>query len=193
MGKTSVGAEAEIAFAENPSPLDMQSYYDLIFHDVLSGMTPFQKYSSDRELGGEVRNQFIIRDKGYSALLKSYVRITRVRNWFKEAHKWILFWAMIFACVKGYQLINRILDPILASKDVSVIVAAMPVLIASLVSFISAVIAVPLAVVKFLFNTKEDDNITEIIKHTQKHDATGRTWVKPNKSIISPKEKEKTD
>ena len=30
-----------------------------------------------------------------------------------------------------------------------------------------------MAITKFLINTKEDDNITQLINHTQEHDAAG--------------------
>lgn len=157
-----------------------------LFHDVyklVSTPSPWREfYRSDNDkLDISVSQEIKDRDKNYSKLLQSYVTTTRVRNFLKEIHKWLLFWGMVFACVKGYQLIERILTPILASNDVSVLVAAIPVLVTSLVAFISAIIAVPLAVVKFLFNAKEDDNITDIIKHTQEHDAKGRIWVKPNR------------
>lgn len=146
-----------------------------------------QSYESDEKLYSEARAQIIHRDQNYSKLLKSYVSISKARNFLKEVHKWLLFWGIVFACVKGFGLLNQIISPILESKDVAVIVDAMPVLIAALVSFVSAVIAVPLAVVNFLFNTKEDDNITDIIKHTQEHDAAGRTWVNPQENTDKPK------
>ena len=46
-------------------------------------------------------------------------------------------------------------------------------IITALISFISTIIVVPLTIAKFLFNAKEDDNITTLIKHTQEHDVSG--------------------
>lgn len=158
-----------------------KNYYRILYRVIGRSAPPLFEYNSDEQLYAKVRAQIIHRDQDYSDLLHSYVNTSRVRNVLKEIHKWVLFWGMVYACVMGYHLIDRIISPILDSKDVAVIVDAMPVLIASLVAFISAVIAIPLAVVNFLFNTKEDDNITEIIKHTQEHDAKGRAWVKPTK------------
>lgn len=167
--------------------LEQTDEYYSLFYDTfgpgLSDEDGLSVYKSDRSipnLRGEVSKELSVRDKNYSKLLQSYVTTTRVRNFLKEVHKWLLFWGMVYACVKGYQLIEKILDPILSSNNVDVLVAAIPVLVTSLVAFISAIIAVPLAVVKFLFNAKEDDNITEIIKHTQEHDAAGRIWIKPD-------------
>lgn len=46
------------------------------------------------------------------------------------------------------------------------------------------IIAIPIAITKYLFSTKEDENITNIILHTQRHDSSGRQWALDfNKSI----------
>lgn len=169
-------------------------YYDTLgLLDADEDSPNFHVYKSDTStpsLQNAVSKEIKDRDKNYSKLLKSYVRTTRARNILKEFHKWALFWGMVYACVKGYQLIEKILNPILSSNNVDVLVAAIPVLVTSLVAFISAIIAVPLAVVKFLFNAKEDDNITEIIKHTQEHDAAGRIWVKLDRGSTAQDEGE---
>lgn len=158
-----------------------RTFFDL-YRQVLAGSSSGFYSSDDDKLGSAVSEQIIERDRNYSKLLKSYLTISRVRNWLKEVHKWILFWGIVIACVWGFNLINRIITPILDSKDVAIVVEGVPVLVTALVAFISAVIGIPMAVVKFLFNTKEDDNITDIIKHTQEHDAAGRAWIKLRKS-----------
>lgn len=44
-------------------------------------------------------------------------------------------------------------------------------LISSSVSLISIIISIPIIITKYLFNSKEDDNITTIISKTQEHDS----------------------
>lgn len=53
---------------------------------------------------------------------------------------------------------------------------AIPLLITAIVGFVSAIISIPLTITKYLFSTKEDEYITNIILHTQEHDTSGRQW-----------------
>ena len=47
----------------------------------------------------------------------------------------------------------------------------------SIVAFISTVIVVPITITRFLFNTREDDNITKLIAHTQDHDSAWKDFL----------------
>ena len=53
-----------------------------------------------------------------------------------------------------------------------------------MVGFVSAIITIPTTITKYLFSTTEDENITEIILHTQEHDVNGRKWAMDFKKII---------
>ena len=149
------------------------------YYKLLSSLgDEFAWYSSDTEPGKAIETEIKKRDAQYSELLASYVKITGIRNILKEVHKWIFFWVVIIACGFGLSLAYRAVRPIVNEGDPSLIVEGIPILITSIVAFISTVIAVPLTITNFLFNTKEDDNITDVIKHTQEHDAAGINLLK---------------
>ncbi|MBE6590359.1 MAG: hypothetical protein E7643_09305 [Ruminococcaceae bacterium] len=59
---------------------------------------------------------------------------------------------------------------IISLEDNNQFLQALPLVITALVSLLSAIIGVPITVTRFLFNSKEDDNITNTIHHTQDHD-----------------------
>ncbi len=132
----------------------------------LSGITSDEAYGIRLQRGIEQR------DVLYTELLRNHKNITKYRNKLKEVHKWIFFWIIIVASIVGLHCIHRLLDRILAEKNIMVILDSIPLLVTALVSFVSTIIAVPLTIAKFLFNAKEDDNITMLIQHTQKHDAS---------------------
>ena len=128
---------------------------------------------SDNDSGKQIEEEITRRDKEYSDLLESYVRISKIRNVIKEVHKWIFFWLVIVAGIFSLSRAHGVITRILGNDDLSFIVNAIPIIITAFVTSASTIIAIPLAITNFLFNTKEDDNITDIVKHTQEHDATG--------------------
>ncbi|MBR4424343.1 MAG: hypothetical protein IKS66_00170 [Oscillospiraceae bacterium] len=142
----------------------------------------FDSFNSDRALMSNVKQptakQINERDKQYTELLAAFVSISRIRNRVKEWHKWIFFWLVIAACVVFLVVAIGTIRGIMDSRDPEYIVSAIPIVVAAFASLVTAVIGIPLAITNFLFNTKEDDNITEIIKHTQEHDAAGRNLFK---------------
>ena len=66
----------------------------------------------------------------------------------------------------------------MAIDDVKYLIECIPLVISGIVSFVSTIIAIPLTIAKFLFNTQEDDNITNVITHTQDHDTSALTLFK---------------
>ena len=128
---------------------------------------------SDGDAGSKLEREITARDHMYTTLLYDYVTISRRRNIAKEIHKWIFFWLIVLASVVGFVYIGKIVGRFMALKESEELLASIPVLITSLVSLISTIIVIPATITKFLFNTKEDDNITSVITHTQEHDAAG--------------------
>lgn len=132
---------------------------------------------SDGELRMELQGQFLIRDGYYTAILENYASITTWRNRFKEFHKWFFFWLIVVSGIFGIVLMYRVFKIILDTNNIEKIIEATPVLLTAMVSFVSTIIVVPKTITEFLFNIKEDTGITEIIKHTQEHDASGRNMI----------------
>lgn len=134
------------------------------------------KTEDDKLFRTDTKEQITIRDKEYTNLLKHFVCITRIRNYVKEICKWC-FYLMVIVSICALVCITYLLfNKYLSTATVEQITDAIPLLITSLVGFVSAIISIPATIAKYLFSTKEDENITQIILHTQKHDTTGRQW-----------------
>lgn len=163
--------------------------YELEARRFLKSAKSLLLYDSDEDPGKIIETEIAQRDKQYSELLKSYVQLTSIRNVLKEIHKWLFFWLVVVASGFFLRITYRVLKIILDNGDPDFIISAIPALIAALVSFVAAIIGIPMTITSFLFNTKEDDNITGIIKHTQDHDAGSLTVFKER--FLSPTKKPK--
>lgn len=135
-------------------------------------------YTSDADPGKQIEEEITKRDKEYSDLLKSYVSISKARNIIREIHKWLFFWIIVIAGYFSFRIAYCVITKIVNSDDLNYIVETIPIVVAAFVSFTATIISIPLAITNFLFNTKEDDNITDIVKHTQEHDAAGLSLFK---------------
>ncbi len=118
------------------------------------------------------------RDEEYSNLLKHFVSITCRRNEAKEENKWIFFRIIMGLLITLGLLACATIIVLLIKCSGEEIINAIPAIITAMVGFASSVIAIPLAITKYLFSTKEDKYITEIISHTQEHDLAGRRIIK---------------
>lgn len=147
-------------------------YYHLLSRVDLANLASF---NSDADHSPE--KQFHSRDAAYTRFIGKYVNITLARTIIKELHKWLFFWLVVVAAYFSLKLIYSVIIQILGSDDKEYIISAIPIVITAFVSFISTVITIPRAIAKYLFNTKEDDNFTDIVKHTQEHDASGRDFL----------------
>lgn len=149
----------------------MVDYYKLHKKYIRGSLLHFT--ISDEDVSDSLTTQIAERDIYYTDLLKDHMSLTKARGICKEIHKWLFFWILVVACGFGIYYIQKIFKTIFAFEDVNVIIDAIPLIITALVSLISTIIAVPVTIAKFLFNTKEDDNITTLIQHTQDHDSSG--------------------
>ena len=123
-----------------------------------------------------VETQLMRRDIEYTELLNHFVNISKTRNIIREWAKWITSICILLTSGILLYIFYCIINRILQEEETKQILDAIPLLITSIVSFISVVIAVPLTMLKYLFSNKEDDYITQIILHTQDHDTSGRQW-----------------
>lgn len=114
--------------------------------------------------------QIDARDDKYTKLLAHFVRITKFRNYIKEFLKWtFLILIFIFMCILSY-MVYQLFSKYIKEATIQEIITGIPLLTTAIIGFVSTIIAIPIAITKYLFNTKEDDNITNIIAHTQQHD-----------------------
>ena len=122
------------------------------------------------------RKQITVRDKHYTDLLSHFVVVTRLRNWVKEFFKWA-FLLMIISCTIAFtRCIFLLFEKYIEVDNIQNIIDSNPLLMTSIIGFVSAIISIPTIITKYLFSTDEDKYITDIILHTQDHDTTGREW-----------------
>ena len=152
--------------------------FENILRQVHKTYFRFSGTHSDTDSGKKLEGEIVKRDENYTKLLDNYLFITKIRNSVKEIHKWLFFWIIISLCAAITILIYKTIGRILSLEDYSLIIESMPILVTALISFATTAIAIPLAITNFLFNTKEDDNIAEIIQHMQDHDMASITLFK---------------
>jgi len=126
------------------------------------------------------REHITERDKQFTALVQHFVKITRIRNIIKEIVKWVFLVVVLVFFVAVIIKIFNILDIILFNVEIESIIEYVPAIITAVVGLVSTIIGVPMVIAQYLFSTKEDENITAIISHTQDHDTSGREWITKN-------------
>lgn len=124
------------------------------------------------------------RDAEYSKLLQHFVKMTKLRNGLREFFKWLFYLLVISSTAVLTIIVYKLFDRIMSSADTEQILESLPLLITAMVGFVSTIIAIPVTITKYLFNTDEDKNITQIILHTQEHDTSGRQWAMDFKKLI---------
>lgn len=129
------------------------------------------------------------RDKQYTELLEHFVSITKVRNILKEIFKWFFYLIIVLSMGILSYIVLVIFRRIINTTDINQIIDTLPLLITSIVGFVSTIISIPLVITKYLFSTKEDRCITQIILHTQDHDISSRDWVSNFKEMFSQNDK----
>ena len=129
------------------------------------------KVSDDSDSGTVLADGLLSRDRLYSTLLDNYIRLTLRRNRLKEIHKWIFFWVMnlliLVSCVCCFVFI-------FSHKPSDGVVS----IIGAFSSLITTLVAIPLIIANYLFNIKEDDQITSFILETEKQDYAQRELLK---------------
>lgn len=152
------------------------SYYDdynWLLKQYINDQVFFSQLFTDDDPGDLISHGIADRDSEYTELLQNYVELSRRRNKFKEFHKWAFFWIIIVLCIVfGYFVIKFIITSSQSLVDTNQFSSeSLVAFISALASLVSVIISIPIIISKYLFNTKEDDNITEIIKGTQIHDS----------------------
>lgn len=150
----------------------------------------------DKTFRKNTTEQITNRDAQYTDLLSHFVKITRVRNILKELFKWTFYLVIIGSILSLVTIVYKLFNKYISFASIQQILDSAPLLITSMVGFVSTIITIPVTITKYLFSTEEDKNITEIILHTQKHDTSGRQWAMDFKKIIEGIEetnKRKTD
>lgn len=142
-----------------------------IFNNYYKTSRSFVITNGDNDKGELIANGITKRDSNYSLLLENFRKIMRVRSIIKEIHKWLFFWIIVIVgVVLGIYLFNVVNMLIYNIKNIDISKLYVS-LISSSVSLISIIISIPIIITKYLFNSKEDDNITTIISKTQEHDS----------------------
>lgn len=161
---------------------DKSKLYQTLFRLINSNNE--DNTEDDKTFRKNTKEQITKRDKEYSELLKHFVKITRIRNVVKEIFKWTFCFTMIVSIFVLVIIVYRLFNKYVSSANIEQIFESAPLLITAIVGFVSAIIAIPVTITKYLFSTEEDKNITEIILHTQEHDTSGRKWAMEFKEML---------
>lgn len=146
-----------------------RSNYDYISRRYI--IPEFMRFiESDEDPGGVIGSQLEDRGKVYTRLIDDYAGITKIRNISKEIHKWIFFWLIVVVGAIVVIMGCKIIERVLLIDDTAKFLESTPIIITVFATLLSSIIGIPLTITKFLFNEKEDENITKTIYHTQKHD-----------------------
>lgn len=138
----------------------------------------------DKTFRENVTNEITNRDTEYTKLLSHFVFVTKIRNFLKEFFKWTFYVVVISSIFLFMLLTYKLFDKFITNGTIEELVEAIPLFMTSIIGLVSVIIAIPIAITKYLFSTKEDENITRIILHTQEHDTTGRQWTLDFKKVL---------
>lgn len=158
----------------------VRSFQNLIKQNILE----------DEDFDNASQKEILERDKQYTSLLKHYVTTTEKRNESKETYKWCYFKIIIGLLILLNTSIFATIIVVLIKCTGEQLVSFVPVFIASFTAFASSVIAIPLAITKYLFSKEEDKFMTDIISHTQEHDLSGKKLLKAFVDKVGSEQKE---
>lgn len=165
--------------------MDIASLYDTLA-SILEDkkIINADKSGDDKIFRKDTKIEISNRDKQYTNLLSHFVKVTKWRNWLKEVFKWTFYIAIIVSIGVFVYMTNSLFDLYVKKAKIEQVIESLPLLITSIVGFVSVIITIPVTITKYLFSTKEDENITKLILHTQKHDTSGRKWASEVKELI---------
>ena len=118
----------------------------------------------------------------YTELLDTYISNVKESLEMKREHKGIFFCVTISALIASMALffiISIIIVIVPGGTNVDYIIAIAP----SFVSLLSMFIIIPKTIAKYLFNIKEDNNMTKVVKSIQKYDAEVDSHYKKKKKV----------
>lgn len=137
--------------------------------DYLSNSQEENTLDSTDAFTKKTREQISARGDLYEKLLNNYVNLSQKRNDKREEKK-----EDFYNLIKGILISSGVCFVILLLKVISDmpedLVTFIPIASTAFVAFLGEFISLPVIVAKYLFNTEEDKNMTEIIKHTQDFD-----------------------
>lgn len=158
----------------------MEDERDYLRYKILSNLYKnfYSKNPSedDKTFRENVTNEITNRDTEYTRLLAHFVFVTKIRNYLKEFFKWTFYIVVIVSIFLFILITYKLFDKFIINGTIEQLIEAIPLFMTSIIGLVSVIIAIPIAITKYLFSTKEDENITKIILHTQEHDTTGRQW-----------------
>lgn len=117
------------------------------------------------------------REHQYTKLTENFVKINYNRYKFKEFHKWVFFWTML-AILIFIAIIFGIIAIKVSQAPADQIIGHIPVLLGAYASFISAIIAIPLLIGKYLFNKTEEADLGKFVENMQDYDRKGQELFK---------------
>lgn len=139
----------------NPKEKEMASVF--LFNLLKNDMdNETDNAEDDATFRHKTTRQISSRDSEYSKLLQHFVQITKIRNILKEFFKWSFYLAIIITGIVLTVIVYKLFNKYISSVEIEQILKSLPLSITALVGFVSTIIAIPVAITKYLFNTDED-------------------------------------
>ncbi len=105
----------------------------------------------------------------YTELLAEYINNSKESSIQKRRFKNVFFWVAISMLVLSFMLFVLLCGSLFFKMD-NVKITSLTSFISSLIGLLSLYIIIPKIIAKYLFNIKEDKNMTKIVKSIQTYD-----------------------
>jgi hypothetical protein len=149
--------------------------YNKIENIINDNFDTAQYISDDYDWGRKNQVQLDERDELYTCLLSDFQTHYSSRQTNKEKYRWQFYYVVSSVLVAVAVIASIFLCSVLARFTNDELIKAMPIVITAFASLASALVAIPLTIAKYFFNTKEDIEITRLILNMQGKDLENRS------------------
>lgn len=148
----------------------------MILHRLGRECANIDRNQSMNPIDSETEKLYIENEKNYSAIIRTYTQYMRANVLTNHIFKMVYF---IGSCVILFTITCAMKDVIYTTLgrieninrvfDDSTLLSMAEILFGTLGAFMTSIIVIPLTVVKYLFNKKDTNQFTELLRIIQKH------------------------
>lgn len=124
---------------------------------------------TESEFNKMVRTEINDRETHYTRLLEMFIDFYEKKQSQKTILKWIFFAGMIM-CLAAIIFFSVSIGINAAKFNLEEFSTFVPVIITAAVSFISAIVSIPLVITNYIFDNTEDEKLVDLIGKMQAHD-----------------------
>ncbi len=138
---------------DDPKP-DADSYIDI---------------SEDEGFEEKIRIEINDRETHYTRLLEYFIDHYQIKQIMKHCFK-VVFFICMMACFVVIIVLSISISIKVTNMNVEDFGLFVPTLLSAIAGFVTAIVAIPLVVTRYLFDNKEDERLVDLIKNMQAHD-----------------------